>query len=315
MLFLERLKIKSFIVISVLMFSSQIFCMQDEDFDPQMMAAFNKFLKQNKKSHLGGNMSNIMLANMLGNNKNFSPYPMLFDSEDFTVKAAVEKSVKIGLYSGFTQAVQESSHEAFKFIPDIVRKVTGGFKTFCGAIFFKVFARSRPLDWNKLALLNNKIYKLVSPYTQVSLGNFAKEHRAAAIAAEGAKDHNDSWIDMQAEVVQELQFTIQHLNRSLIWYNNKYSAKLGFIRRSAISLHNGLSDASIDQLSFYIGQAVKKLEKLQSIIQAARSLTEVQQKNEQLKRWLNMACEDFKYIAALIDPEMSNGNRGNGKCL
>ncbi|MCL4361283.1 hypothetical protein M1446_02930 [Candidatus Dependentiae bacterium] len=217
------------------------------------------------------------------------------------------KNIQLQIRDGFLSAIKktttESSMEILKIIPTGVKGMTKGM----AAIFFKLFTGMKPLQWNNLALLNNKVYRLVIPFTQVALGNLNREQRANQISSENNQDL--TWLAIQKKVTRELDHSIMYLNKALIWYcpETRYS-KTSFISRYAINFTNSFSTYDLQEISFYLKQTIDDIATLKTIIMDSKNLSEIQQKHDLIKRWLTSVCDDLEHISNFVDPQEPGKN-------
>ena len=112
--------------------------------------------------------ANGVLRAILGANKKGNKYKNL-NGESF--KSNFLDAIQDGALTAVGRTSFDSTIELLRFIPTGIKSVTSG----AVLVLYKFVVGYKPLDWNMLGLLNNKIYDLLTPYTQASLGNFSKE--------------------------------------------------------------------------------------------------------------------------------------------
>lgn len=240
-------------------------------------------------------------------------YPPMGDSAYYmqgkSFKDRAVLSVQKGVYDGISSTVKECLGEVLKFAPWAIRSFTGS----CENMFYRFFTQIKPLSEERLIIINNKLTKLISPYTQVSLGNFSKEKRAEIDTNVSV---SNSWNPIKNRIVLELDNTINFFNTSLIWFSPQLAnIKSGRIQRLAIKFSNSFSGTDHESLKIQIGYTISDLLQLREIVASTKSLKEVQEKHSELKTWLAIVCQDLKYAGQLINYGSDNGKSKDGKFM
>lgn len=214
-------------------------------------------------------------------------------------------AIKQGLLSSIAKTLNTTSANTLGAVPEAVKKIN----SMIAGYIYKVAYGSRGLTWNSLALMNNRICTLVGPLTQVSLGSFTKKKRAQFIEQEDSNEDelvvDEYWKAIQVNLIKELEHIKVNLNRvlpcySLNHYNIQYQS--GFRNKIAYILH-ALSLTDNNQVAYYINKNMHYITLMIEFFKKAQSLEDVQQKHEELKRWISWTHESFQHIARLLESD------------
>ena len=213
-------------------------------------------------------------------------------------------SINKGVHDALSGAIKETAGKIFRVFPVSFDALTSSFTH----LYHRFLTQLKPLDWDILIIINNRLTKQISPYTQVSLGNFSKEKRAEIDTNSGS---SNSWIPVKHRILGEIDYTIRFFKRSLIWYSPSVAkaSNSGIVRRMALKFSNSFSGCDQESIAIQVGYTISDLIQMREIIAGAKSLKEMQEKHAELKTWLSIVCQDLKYIAQVIN----YGSEGSSK--
>ena len=208
--------------------------------------------------------------------------------------------MEYGFHRGFQRSVEDTTSSViaipFRAVPDLIGRMWGWWTS----SIYKTAFGSLGLTWNTLAQMNNRMYTLCFPLTQVSFSGIDKKRRAALIQQEEEEPVENAgeqeWEDLSEELVVELEYAKSFLEDTLCCYDNKVPGALA-------ALVLALSAQNNKQIRFYIERAMRYIDKLMQIIKESHCFEEVQQRHELIKRRLGLVCSTFEQIAQSIDTE------------
>ncbi len=225
-------------------------------------------------------------------------------------RAKISLAFDKGVHDALSGAIRATAEKMFRVFPIGWDALTSSFIH----LYHRFLTQMKPLDWDILIIINNRLTKQITPYTQVSLGNFSKEKRAEIDTNTGS---SNSWIPVKLRILAEIDYTIRFFKRSLIWYSPEAARadKSGIIRRMALKFSNSFSGCDQESIAIQIGYTISDLVHMREIIADTKSLKEMQEKHGELKTWLSIVCQDLKYIAQLINYGSDLGSKQENKFM
>lgn len=244
----------------------------------------------------------IQMAKLMGNFNDGTGDLKILQKASF--KERLELSMYKGIHDAMAGAIRDTASKVFQILP----KTLDAFILSSLHLYHRFLTQIQPLNYDRLVIINNKLSKLITPYTQVSLGNFSKEKRAEIDANSNI---NNLWLPVKNRIVGEINQTIRFFEKSLIWYNPTImNYKGSAIQKMAIKFSNSFSGQDQESINSQIGYLLSDLNQLKEIINSTKTLKEIQEKHSELKTWLAIVCQDLKYLGQLIS---SNGDGSQSK--
>jgi hypothetical protein len=224
--------------------------------------------------------------------------------EDLQRQRAFFTKMKNALKEGVERGTQDAARSIVTTI------LTAPFKDFHGGIFkfftlylYKLGFGSLGLSWNILSNLAHRINGLCVPYTGALPEVRDRKRRGELTGDQLLEPIENNWVSVRDEIlIKEIEHAVEFLKRYSSPYDQSYQDASYFSLKYHVGrLMHAFSTHDKKEVSDYVQYSIGYLVTLCGIIKNLNNFVEVEQKSNEVKKWLDAAMGAMEQIALWLN--------------